>query len=223
MRTPAESIQRITKMPKLTLTFKGRHIDVFHLKGGETTLGRDPGCSIVIDSLAIAPVHLKFTLDDLECRVENRDPDHSLTINQTTSSSAILNHGDELQVGKHTLVYTEDGVQVGNLDSDPVAESAAEKSAFPSTPSGQTPIGMLQVMNGDNIGRIIPLHRHMTRIGQTGGDCAIIARRDTGYFISHLDGARSPVLNKRPIGEEIRQLHDGDTVQVGATQMQFHT
>ena len=42
-------------MPKLTLTFKGHIIDVFHLEKGETRIGRDEGCEIHIDSLAIAP------------------------------------------------------------------------------------------------------------------------------------------------------------------------
>jgi pSer/pThr/pTyr-binding forkhead associated (FHA) protein len=44
-------------MPKLTLSFKGHVIDVFHLEKDETCIGRDEGCDIYIDSLAIAPRH----------------------------------------------------------------------------------------------------------------------------------------------------------------------
>ncbi|MES9813685.1 MAG: FHA domain-containing protein [Candidatus Thiodiazotropha sp.] len=82
--------------------------------------------------------------------------------------------------------------------------------------------GVLQIINGDNFGRIIPLNRNMTRIGHAGGDCAMIARRENGYFITFLEGPNPPRINRKPIGNQAQLLTDGDIIDVGGSQMQFH-
>jgi hypothetical protein len=82
--------------------------------------------------------------------------------------------------------------------------------------------GILQIVNGDNFGRIISLKKNLTRIGHAGGECAMIARRENGYFISFLEGTSPPSINKRPIGNQAQLLMDGDIIDLGGTKMQFH-
>jgi hypothetical protein len=82
--------------------------------------------------------------------------------------------------------------------------------------------GILQIVNGDNFGRIIPLKKNLTRIGHSGGDCAMVARREDGYFISFLEGSNPPSVNQRPIGNQAQLLTDGDIIDLGGTQLQFH-
>ena len=47
-------------MAKLTLSFKDRKLKVFALAPGECVIGRDPGCTIAIDSLAVASRHARI-------------------------------------------------------------------------------------------------------------------------------------------------------------------
>ena len=77
-------------------------------------------------------------------------------------------------------------------------------------------------MNGENFGRIIPLKRNMTRIGHVGGDCAMVSKRDDGYFLSFLEGPNPPFVNRRPVENESQRLSDGDIIEIGGTKMQFH-
>lgn len=94
-------------------------------------------------------------------------------------------------------------------DTNPDAIVEADQKAY------------LQIINGEHIGRIIPLNRKLIRIGKAGGDCAMITHRDDGYFLSYLEGSM-PTLNGMPIGEETVQLTDGSTIEIGNTQLQFY-
>jgi len=207
-------------MPKLTLSFKGRLLDVFHLDEGATLIGRDESCQISIDSLAVAPVHARIDLDQEGCRIKVLQEEFPIEVNHNPAESIELHHGDVIQVGKHTLTFSEDALELaGELSQNAASEASETEDSDTSVPSGK---GMLQIMNGDNFGRIIPLTRNLTRIGRTGGDCAMIARRESGYYISHLEGQTSPAVNNKPIGDASLLLNDGDLILVGNTQMQFH-
>jgi hypothetical protein len=207
-------------MPKLTLSFKGRLLDVFHIDEGESLIGRDEECTISIDSLAIAPFHARVDLDQTGCRIARLHEDFSIHVNRNPTESVELHHGDVIQLGKHTLTYSEDAIEpAGELPPKTPSDDLEEDPAGNPTVTSK---GMLQIMNGENFGRIIPLIRNMTRIGRVGGDCAIISRRDSGYYISHLEGHTSPLVNNKPIGDASLLLNDGDVIEVGKTQMQFH-
>jgi pSer/pThr/pTyr-binding forkhead associated (FHA) protein len=146
--------------------------------------------------------------------------DFSIQVNHNPTDSAELNHGDVIQLGKHTLTYSEDAIEpAGELAPKTPSEEMEEELIENASAASK---GILQIMNGDNFGRVIPLNRNMTRIGRVGGDCAMISRRDSGYYISHLEGLTSPMVNKKPIGDNSLQLNDGDVIEVGNTQMQFH-
>ncbi|MCM8854941.1 MAG: FHA domain-containing protein [Candidatus Thiodiazotropha sp.] len=212
-------------MPKLTLTFKGRVIDVFHLESETTHIGRNEDCTIPIDSLAIAPVQAVLTLDaDDTYQLQATDEEFPVLVNHEKIEQTLLHHGDVIQIGKHTLSFAEDVMELGadlgqsdlpaDQEPDPDDENEIDESKSSS--------GVLQIMSGDNFGRIIPLKRNLTRIGHAGGDCAMIARREDGYFISFLEGPNPPSINRQPIGDQVQILTDGDVIEVGGTQMQFH-
>ena len=207
-------------MPKLTLSFKGRPLEVFHIDIGQTLIGRDEDCEICIDSLAIAPFHAQVDLDQTGCRIQRLHEDFAIQVNRNPTDSDELHHGDVIQLGKHTLTYSEDAIELaGELAPKTTSEDEEEEVTEISSAPNK---GMLQIMNGENFGRIIPLNRNMTRIGRVGGNCAMISKRDSGYYISHLEGHTSPMVNNKPIGDASLQLNDGDVIEVGVTQMQFH-
>ena len=207
-------------MPKLTLSFKGHVIDVYHLERAETCIGREDSCDITIDSLAVAPQQaLIRQSSDQAFQLEAMDTAFPVLLNHEKVEVSSLSHGDVIQVGKHTLSYSEDVMELGaNLgasndeedDDDLFSDSAATGA-------------MLQIMNGENFGRIIPLNRNMTRIGHAGGDCAMISKRDAGHFLSFLEGQNPPLVNRISIGNGTHRLNDGDTIEVGGIKMQFHS
>ncbi|EGV50525.1 FHA domain-containing protein [Candidatus Endoriftia persephone] len=210
-------------MPKLTLSFKGRLIDVYHLKPGETLIGRNPSCDICIDSLAIAPLHAKIVLDDQQCRIEVLDEEYPLSLNYNSIERSELTHGDLMEIGKHTLAYAEDAIEPSGDINIPVGSNEQAESGPEGTNIDESRRkGILQILSGTHLGRIIPLNRNLTRIGRAGTDCAMISLRNDGYYISYLEGPNPPQVNDHPIGSESFLLKEGDMIEVGETKMQFH-
>lgn len=212
-------------MPKLTLSFKGRVIDVFHLETGSTDIGRDTDCAISIDSLAIAPLQATIIEDGDVYRLEARDKEYPVLVNHEKIDSIDLHHGDVIQIGKHALTFAEDVMELGaDLTHPPVTEKrqlVTEQNQEADEEKSSS--GILQIVNGENFGRIISLSRNLTRIGHTGGDCAMIARREEGYYISFLEGENPPTINQQLLADKGQLLNDGDLIEVGGTQMQFHS
>ena len=211
-------------MPKLTLSFKGHVIDVYHLEQEETCIGREENCDITIDSLAVAPQQaLIRQSSDQAFQLEAMNSDFPVLLNHEKVEVSSLSHGDVIQVGKHTLSYSDDVMEMGadlGVSNDEGQEEELNDDLF-SDSAG--PGAMLQIMNGENFGRIIPLSRNMTRIGHAGGDCAMISKRDAGHFLSFLEGQNPPLVNRISIGNGTHRLNDGDTIEVGGIKMQFHS
>jgi hypothetical protein len=211
-------------MPKLTLSFKGHVINVFHLESDVTHIGRDPDCAIQIDSLAIAPHQVTLTKQDNNHFLEACDEAYPVFVNHQQQTKTDLHHGDVIQIGKHTLSYAEDAIDLSNITDTPLSQPQTDAEPTPQDALDSTASNsILQVVNGEHFGRVIPLKRNMTRLGHTGGDCAMIARREEGYFISFLEGNAPPVINNKPLGKQAQLLKDGDFIEIGGTMMQFHT
>ncbi|MES9817951.1 MAG: FHA domain-containing protein [Candidatus Thiodiazotropha sp.] len=211
-------------MAKLTLSFKGRVIDVFHIERDKTEIGRNDDCTIPIDSLAIAPVQAVITRnDDQSYLLQAQEEAFPVLVNHEKTEQTTLNHGDVIQVGKHTLSFAEDVMDLSaDLGPAPANDQLTGENEPIESDESKSTSGVLQIINGDNFGRIIPLNRNMTRIGHAGGDCAMIARRENGYFITFLEGPNPPRINRKPIGNQAQLLTDGDIIDVGGSQIQFH-
>jgi pSer/pThr/pTyr-binding forkhead associated (FHA) protein len=211
-------------MPKLTLSFKGQTLFVHHLEEGETFIGRDPQCGIVIDSLAVMERHAKVLFEKGQCRVLCLDQTHPIRLNDKATEDEALEHGDEISVGKHTLTFASDGISLttpGNAD-DEVPQSLPEVHRDEDPASSETAsTAYIQILSGEHIGRIIPLNRNMVRLGKSGGDCAMIVFRDGGHYLSALEGSM-PSIDGVMIGDESILLRNGNTIQIGHTELQFY-
>ncbi len=201
-------------MARLTLHFRDHPLRLIPLVGDRMTIGRHPDCEIHIDSLAVEERHARLTGQDDDWRIEPLDSEAPVFVNGERISDPVpLREGDVVRVGKHSLHYS--------------AETEAEKpSAAPAatvTPlHAPRPVeGYLQFLSGSHVGRTIRLDRAMTRIGKTGRQTALVARRRDGYYLSPLEGEQSPELNGEPIGDRSVKLADGDHVRIGGLELQF--
>ena len=193
-------------MAKLTLSFKDRKLKVFALPVGDCVIGRHPDCTVVIDSLAIAPEHARIRHQDGAYLIEPAGAECELSVGQTPISEAQpLSAGDVIHIGKHSLRFSEDN------------EGVAVDAAVIPLPS----VGWLQIQSGSHLGRTIRLHKALTRIGKPNGDLAVIAHRDDGYYLSALQGEQGPKVNDQAIGDSRHRLHDHDRIDIGELQVQF--
>lgn len=193
-------------MAKLILSFKDRKLKVFALQSEDCLIGRESGCTIPIDSLAIEPHHARIRPVGKGYAIEPMGDTTPVWVNeQIIAEAQPLKEGDKIQIGKHTLRFSE--------ESDIIGQS----SVVTRIPA----VGWIQIQSGSHLGRTIRLNKAFTRIGKPDVDLAVIAHRDQGYYLSHLHGDNTPQINHQDIGEECHKLQNGDQITVGDLKLQF--
>lgn len=218
-------------MSKLTLSFKGRVLRVFPLQQGATYIGSDPACSIHIDSLAVEAKHARIEVHGQDAILFDMNSQEGTFVGQEKITEHKLKDNDLIRVGKHTLLYSYEEVSQldanessTSIDIHPVMDKLAEQHAEPvsSHDESNNKQGWLQILNGQNLGKTLNLNRSMTNLGKPGVATAVITRRHDGYFISHLEGKKTPLVGDKAIGEHSVKLEDGDTITIGNIKMQFY-
>jgi len=145
-----------------------------------------------------------------------------------------LRNGDNIEVGKYSIRFI--GHDAGDNyekamairpGAAPVAGAvapgvavAARVAARPVPQAGATD-ALIRVLSGAAAGREVNLVKVVTTIGKPGVAVAAITRRPHGFVLAHVEGAVRPLVNGTAIGEEVVQLHNGDTVELAGTRMQF--
>lgn len=220
-------------MSKLTLSFKGKVLKIYPVPQGSLTIGSDPTCNIVIDSLAVAPQHARIDTKGNDSTLMNLDEKEGTFIHQDRISKQQLKDGDLIRIGKHNLSFAYD--EVSNLVSDDsttsidisgageqLQEQAATRPAAAKTAGGPNKIGWLQILSGQNLGKTLSLNRNLTNLGKPGLATAVITRRTDGYFIAQLEGKAPLLIGNDELGERTHQLKDGDVITFGNVRMQFY-
>lgn len=222
-------------MSKLTLSFKGNVLRVYPVIKGSMLIGNAPDCTIHIDSLALQPHHARIDTQGATSILVDLDTEGGTFVNNTRISKHMLEDGDVIRVGKHTLSYKFEAVPENPDDSSATMEldlgdnPTMRMAMAPDTLVEEAPPppvearrqGWLQILNGQNLGKTMSLNRAMTNLGKPGVATAVITRRDEGYFLSHLEGEKPPLLGDQPIGAQSVKLKDGDIITIGNVKMQF--
>jgi len=197
-------------MATLTLSFRGTTQKVHRVDSGIITIGRDPDNTLCIDSLAIAPKHVIIDFDHSDGpKLILEDNQYPVLINGKSVDQHQLSHGDLISLGKHTLCYTTDDWDNKALEPPPDFPKPHKEAG-------------LQILNGKNIGRVIPLKRAMTRLGNPGGSIAVIAARKNGFFLSSLEGGERIRVNGQPVGEQTIELTPGDRLEINDNKLLFY-
>lgn len=217
-------------MSKLTLSFKGTILKVIPILRGQMLIGHDPACHLHIDSLALAAQHARIDTKDQTSILVDLGSEQGTFVNQKRIDKHLLEDGDIIRVGKHTLQYIFEEVDdLSSVDELHLSNADIRQPSIPAVEEKTEPAenhhiknGWLQILNGQNLGRTLNLNRSMTNLGKPGVATAVITRREGDYFLSHLEGKRPPSVDDKPIGDRSYKLHDGNTIQIGNIKMQFY-
>lgn len=111
--------------------------------------------------------------------------------------------------------------------------AAGDAAGFTSTTLGKTAPAQapaaqaqqqasIQILNGPNAGRELELVKSLTTLGKPGVQVAVLAKRPHGYFITHVEGEKFPMVNSESIGEHPHQLNDHDIIELAGVKMEFY-
>ncbi len=210
-------------MAKLTLSFKSRTIQVYFFETGQSiSVGRDQSNDIFIDSLAIAPQHAILIFDKTNTTISPADTNALIQVNGTQITTAQLQHGDRIDIGKHTLEYAEEkpAIEIAFKHSD--SELVEEHSKLVRK-SNKSSIGKLQVIGGIKAGQVIPLNESQALIGKKTASMVEFIRCNDGYYLSAAKELKAGAiqLNNQPIRRQTLKIAVGDYLKIDNEELLF--
>lgn len=204
-------------MAKFTVFFKYKAIHSELFGNGIVHIGRDDTNNLIIDSLAVAPVHAVLIIRDDVVTIKQMNDNFPVIVNGEKIKICDLNNNDMITLGKHDIVYNDmelidQSQQPGNL-IDPFDHEIDNGNALPAA--------SFQVMDGPNIGKLIPLKKAMTRLGHSGSGIVVISRRKDGYFLTVLENFGEMAINNNPLTDRAIKLNPNDVLSINKTSLQF--
>lgn len=204
-------------MPQLIASVKGIEVKHVYLTKDRTTLGRKPDNDIALESLVVSGRHCAFDLvgvadvylEDLGSTNGTYVNDHMLR--QRTR----LNDGDVIAIGPFRIRYLQSSGDPVSSFGETQAMLAGD-SQFPSQAHAS-----FEVVSGSSAGLEVPVVKAVTTFGKPGVAVVSVAHRRTGFFVTHLAGASTPLLNERPLGPDAVLLSDQDMLDLAGTRMRF--
>jgi hypothetical protein len=118
-------------MAELFLKFEDKVLQELLLAGGTVTIGRQPDNVFRIDNPAVSGHHAKVSAEGDQYVIEDVESFNGTYVNGERISKAVLKHGDNVTIGKHTIEFrdevrpvaapfgTVDGVVGGQLPQPP--------------------------------------------------------------------------------------------------------
>lgn len=113
------------------------------------------------------------------------------------------------------------GEGAGTRSDAAAAVATAPAAAVPPPAMATQPTAAIQILNGPSAGREMVFTKNLTTLGKAGVQVAVIARRPQGYFITHVEGVRFPVVNGKTLDAQAHPLTEHDIIELAGVKMEF--
>ena len=231
-------------MALLILQFKDLALKEFELTGESLTIGREPGNDIIVENLLVSGYHARIDSAGRDYVLTDLQSKNGTFLNGEKVTSTRLKNGDQILIGKHTLIFTlhpeeiEDDLKLTEETMFlEVAQGGSEASApDPQSPkldstavSAERPAVLTFVTGGSED---YELTKKLVKLGKgeeadirLGGlfapkVAATISRRPTGYHLSPTGRAKVKVNNIQI--QSSHRLKEFDTIEIGPAKLQFY-
>lgn len=204
-------------MPQLIASVKGIEVKHVYLTRDRTTLGRKPDNDIVLESLVISGRHCAFDLVGVaDVWLEDLGSTNGTYVNDhMVKARTRLNDGDVIAIGPFRIKYLQSSGDPASTFGETQAMLASD-SQFP-----QQMHASFEVVSGSSAGLEVPVVKAVTTFGKPGVAVVSVAHRRNGFFVTHLAGNSTPLLNDRPLGPDSVLLSDQDMLDLAGTRMRF--
>lgn len=226
-------------MAKVLLKFKDAVLKEVLLEKEITTIGRKNDNDIVIDNIGVSGFHARIVKEDEYFILEDLNSLNGTFVDGKKISKAVLNNGDVILIGKHTIDFVAEAqdqparpsVRGISMNETMVIDPRDQEKILAATEKLEA-LGGFIIIEGSTDMSEYELRERVTTIGKDDSAAirlkgffapkvaALVNRRREGYFISP-SGKKPLKIN----GTEVNQrydLKDGDIVEVAGVKMQFY-
>jgi pSer/pThr/pTyr-binding forkhead associated (FHA) protein len=99
-------------VPELILSLRERELTRFSIAAASTTIGRDPGCDVVIDNAGISRLHASIEVLGDSFVLRDCDSENGITLNGEPCREGRLVHGDIVGLNKFLLRFSNQTLEV---------------------------------------------------------------------------------------------------------------
>ncbi|HBE45172.1 MAG TPA: hypothetical protein DDW17_06930 [Deltaproteobacteria bacterium] len=228
------------RMNKILLKFKDAVIKEMKIEKDIYKIGRKTENDIVIDNMAVSGFHAQLIKSNDTVYVEDLNSTNGTFVNGKKISKHVLNHGDVILIGSHTIEFMADikkeveptqAYKTRSMDATIVLDTKAQEQILTATEKLEV-LGGFIVIEGSTDQKEYLLKERVTTIGKDEGAliklkgffapkvAALVNRRKEGYFITPSGGKELKVNGTRI--DKRHDLKDGDIVEVGGLKLQFY-
>ncbi len=208
-------------MVKLTVFFKDKAIHSGLFEPGIVHIGRDETNDVTIDSLAVAPAHAVIIIRDDDSTIKQLNDEFPLIINGKKTKICSLNNDDIISIGKHDIIFNTAESVISSSELNSFLDQDVKSLNQEIDGEVYSPAANLQFMSGNNIGKVLPLKKSMTRLGHNGNGVIAISKRKEGYFVSVLENSGTITVNNQPLNDKSLKLNTNDVLVIDNTSLQF--
>lgn len=223
------------RVPLIVVKFKDKVIYKHLLKKERATIGRNPESSILIDNTAVSYDHAVILREKDEFFVQDLGSKNGTVVNNKTIEKHKLFNGDQVTIGRHELLFEEEGTYTMNETCPPSVEQAqAEQLNYSGTTLIKT-AGLkapsLTMLKGGK-GKV-SLGQKVTTIGKSpecdivvkgllvGDIAARICSEHDGFYLNYEKGFTKPTINGQTVKGNVK-LKSSDLIELGSLKMRFH-
>lgn len=232
-------------MACITLKFKDLALKEYPLESGHITIGREPGNDIVLENLLVSGYHARIDKAGNDCILTDLQSKNGSFVNGERITSAKLKNGDQILVGKHTLVFNLEPSETEVDDKLTEATMFMDVAQGAAQPPTEQPQNALRASGATGSGKRLAvlcfltggteeyeLAKKLVRLGKgqeadihVGGIftpkvAATISMRPTGYHLTPVGRVKIKVNGAQVKGSY--RLREFDTVEVGSARLQFY-
>jgi pSer/pThr/pTyr-binding forkhead associated (FHA) protein len=210
-------------VPKIAIKLDGELLREVSLTKNRTTLGRRPNNDVVLENLAVSGRHACLVQQGQQVTIEDLDSTNGTYVNGRAVKKQLLQENDAIEIGHFIIVFSLEE------STDPLAGSQQAPSpevdwpqAFRDLSEPPTPLQVrIKVVSGAAAGREMPLTKTVTTFGKPGVAVAAITRDEANYYVHHVEGTQTTLLNGAAVGQEPALLQHGDLLNLSGTVLQF--
>jgi hypothetical protein len=224
-------------MAKLVISLNGDVLGHYFLDQDRFTIGRRPTNDLQLDADGVSKEHAAIATVGNDQILEDLLSTNGTFVNGRRTERHILQNNDVVSIGSYQLKYLNQKAKPdmdfdktmlinalgGQEDREGPRTVSQVATAIPTARQVKTsfPLGGVKSVAGARAGQEIELNRVLATFGKSGEQVAVINRRPHGYFITHVEGKKFPLVNGKSVGAEPYLLKSDDVIEVGGDKLRF--
>ena len=223
-------------MAKIVVSQQGIVEGHYFLDQPRFTLGRLPDSDIYLNHPGVSNMHAVIVTVSNDHILEDLGSTNGTLVNGEKVTKYILQNNDLIELGSYQLKYVNQRAtadmdfdktmitKVAITDNDHLTPQPVLATAVSSARALKTsfPLGGVRHTRGELTGHEILIDAPLKTFGCPGSQLLMISRRRLGYYVTHVEGRRTPRINGKAIGTQPVLLHPRDRVEMADLELEFY-